>query len=96
MGSYDIPNLIAEQTVFGLALKHRMGWIKAATTLFHLMKQTLRPEHVAEDQRRRLALEEFLVLCGGKLVNGKESASLLRRGENYQNDGHNEQYGRDR
>ena len=41
-GSYDVPNLIAEQTVFGLALKHRMGWIKAATTLSHLAKQTLR------------------------------------------------------
>ena len=44
-GSYDVPNLIAEQTVFGLALKHRMGWIKAATTLSHLTKQTLRTFH---------------------------------------------------
>jgi hypothetical protein len=41
-GSYDFPNLIAEQTAFGLALKDRMGWIRAARTLSHLTKQTLR------------------------------------------------------
>ena len=41
-GSYDVPNLIAEQTAFGLALKDRMGWFKALRTLSHLTKQTLR------------------------------------------------------
>ncbi len=45
LGSYDAPNLIAEQTAFGLALKDRMGWIKAAKTLSHLTKQTLRTFH---------------------------------------------------
>jgi hypothetical protein len=44
-GSYDVPNLIAEQTAFGLALKDRMGWIKAGKTLSHLTKQTLRTFH---------------------------------------------------
>jgi hypothetical protein len=44
-GSYDFPNLIAEQTAFGLALEDRMGWIKAAKTLSHLTKQTLRTFH---------------------------------------------------
>jgi hypothetical protein len=44
-GSYDFPNLIAEQTAFGLALKDRMGWIRAAKTLSHLTKQTLRTFH---------------------------------------------------
>jgi hypothetical protein len=45
LGSYDAPNLIAEQTAFGLALKDRMGWIKAGKTLSHLTKQTLRTFH---------------------------------------------------
>jgi hypothetical protein len=44
-GSYDVPNLIAEQTAFGFALKDRMGWIKAGKTLSHLTKQTLRTFH---------------------------------------------------
>jgi hypothetical protein len=45
LGSYDAPNLIAEQAAFGLALKDRMGWIKAGKTLSHLTKQTLRTFH---------------------------------------------------
>ena len=45
LGSYDAPNLIAEQTAFGLALKDRMGWIKAGKTLSHLTRQTLRTFH---------------------------------------------------
>jgi hypothetical protein len=41
-GAYDVGNLMAEQTVFALALNKRMGLIKAGKCLAHITKQTLR------------------------------------------------------
>jgi hypothetical protein len=41
-GAYDVGNLMAEQTVFALALNKRMGLIKAGKCLAHITGQTLR------------------------------------------------------
>ncbi|MCF6156426.1 MAG: hypothetical protein E3K36_14570 [Candidatus Brocadia sp.] len=41
-GEYDIGNLLAEQKEFAIALKERMGWLKAGKTLAHIVKQTIR------------------------------------------------------
>ena len=41
-GDYDIGNLAAEQTLFGLSLIKRMGVLKAGRTVAHIVKETLR------------------------------------------------------
>jgi hypothetical protein len=41
-GAYHLGNLAAEQTAFGLALSARLGLSKAAKTLAHIVRQTLR------------------------------------------------------
>ena len=41
-GEHEHLNFLAQQTVFVEALKDRMGWIKAGTTMAHLTKQTIR------------------------------------------------------